>query len=72
MNYLLDANTFIEAKNRYYSMTICLGFWDWLLYANLNAGVSSIRFVQQELTKGNDVLAQFACVYHINITTNAF
>jgi Domain of unknown function (DUF4411) len=23
MKYLLDANTFIEAKNRYYNMTVC-------------------------------------------------
>lgn len=32
--YLLDANTFIEAKNRYYSMNICPGFWQWITITN--------------------------------------
>jgi len=26
MIYLLDANTLIEAKNRYYSMSVCPGY----------------------------------------------
>ena len=34
MNYLLDANTLIEAKNRYDQMSICPGYWDWLPKAN--------------------------------------
>lgn len=34
MTYLLDANTLIEAKNRYYQMSICPGYWDWLHKAN--------------------------------------
>mgnify|MGYP006298525777 CR=1 FL=1 len=33
MAYLLDANVFIEAKNRYYGMDFCPAFWDWLLDA---------------------------------------
>lgn len=28
--YLLDANTYIEAKNRYYQMSFCPAYWDWL------------------------------------------
>ena len=40
MNHLLDANTLIEAKNRYYGMAICLGFWQWLLLKNKGIGVS--------------------------------
>lgn len=28
--FLLDANVFIEAKNRYYGFDICPGFWRWL------------------------------------------
>lgn len=28
--YLLDANVFIEAKNRYYGFDLAPGFWDWL------------------------------------------
>ena len=30
MIYLLDANTYIEAKNRYYDMEFCPAYWDWL------------------------------------------
>ena len=31
MIYLLDSNTLIEAKNRYYGMTICPGYWSWVI-----------------------------------------
>lgn len=60
MNYLLDSNTFIEAKNRYYSMTVCPGYWQWLLQSNVQAGVASIGFVKDELTSGTDELAAWA------------
>lgn len=30
MKHLLDSNTLIEAKNRYYSMTVCPAFWQWV------------------------------------------
>ena len=30
MTYLLDANTLIEAKNRYYRMTVCPAYWSWV------------------------------------------
>ncbi|EMW7171252.1 DUF4411 family protein [Vibrio fluvialis] len=60
MNYLLDANTFIEAKNRYYSMAICPGYWQWILQSNTQSGVASIQFIKEELTNGNDELAQWA------------
>ncbi|MEF1256115.1 DUF4411 family protein [Vibrio sp. M260112] len=66
MNYLLDANTFIEAKNRYYSMTICPGYWQWILDSNIKFGVSSIDFVKTELVAGNDDLSTWAKDhYHI-------
>ncbi|ELE5867776.1 TPA: DUF4411 family protein [Vibrio cholerae] len=60
MNYLLDANTFIEAKNRYYSMVICPGYWQWILQSNTQSGVASIEFIKDELTTGNDDLALWA------------
>jgi len=34
MAYLIDANVFIEAKNRYYGFDICPAFRDWLIAAN--------------------------------------
>ncbi len=60
MTYLLDANTFIEAKNRYYGMEICPGYWDWLLHTNNQGHVSSITAVKNELRKGDDELSQWA------------
>ena len=60
MIYLLDANTLIEAKNRYYQMSICPGYWDWLLRANQAGKVHSIRSVRDELQRGNDALAVWA------------
>jgi len=57
MNHLLDANTLIEAKNRYYGMAICPGFWEWLLLKNEVLDLASIAPVMDELTKGNDQLA---------------
>ena len=60
MNHLLDANTLIEAKNRYYGMAICPGFWQWLLLKNKVLALASIAPVMDELTKGNDDLAGWA------------
>ncbi|CAI8874940.1 DUF4411 family protein [Pseudomonas sp. IT-P253] len=60
MNHLLDANTLIEAKNRYYGMTICPGFWQWLLLKNKALALASIAPVMDELTKGHDDLAGWA------------
>jgi hypothetical protein len=57
MIYLLDSNTLIEAKNRYYSMTICPGYWTWILQSHGQGVVASIETVGQELQRGNDELA---------------
>ncbi|RCW90405.1 DUF4411 family protein [Marinomonas foliarum] len=59
MKYLLDANTFIEAKGRYYSMTICPAYWQWLLQAHEKQEIESIKMVKDELENGNDELAQW-------------
>ncbi|WP_166362013.1 DUF4411 family protein [Pseudomonas akapageensis] len=60
MKHLLDANTLIEAKNRYYGMTICPGFWSWLLLQNQALELASIISVKDELTRGKDDLAEWA------------
>lgn len=60
MSYLLDANTFIEAKNRYYGMEICPGYWEWLIDKNKSHALSSIDMIRNELEKGNDDLAVWA------------
>ncbi|TBU94005.1 DUF4411 family protein [Phytopseudomonas dryadis] len=60
MMHLLDANTLIEAKNRYYGMTICPAYWQWLLLQNAALTLASITPIKDELTKGNDELADWA------------
>lgn len=60
MNYLMDANTYIQAKNVYYNMDFCPAFWDWL-EKQFHAGqVMSIDNVYLELTDSTDTLSQWA------------
>lgn len=58
MKFLLDTNVFIEAKNRYYAFDICPGFWDWM-DAVCDGDVASIVSVRDEMTGGNDELANW-------------
>lgn len=58
--YLIDANVFIEAKNRYYNMSFCPAFWDWLLRECAGQNIFSIQNILAELTNGNDELATWA------------
>jgi hypothetical protein len=60
MKHLLDANTLIEAKNRYYSMTICPAYWDWLRIQHGAEQLASIIPIKDELTRGKDDLAEWA------------
>ena len=60
MAYLLDANIFIEAKNRYYGFDFCPAFWDWLDIAHAAGTVFSIEKVGDELAAGGDELATWA------------
>jgi hypothetical protein len=58
--YLLDANVFIEAKQRYYGLDVCPGFWEWLVRQNAASKVFSIEKVQDELQAYDDDLAAWA------------
>lgn len=60
MKHLLDSNTLIEAKNRYYNMNFCPAYWQWIRIQNQLLEVASISFVADELKRGNDELAQWA------------
>lgn len=53
MIYLLDANSFIQAKNFHYRMNVVPGFWDWLLKQHENIFIQSIDHVYAELTKSS-------------------
>lgn len=57
--YLLDSDTFIQAKNLYYGFDICPGFWDWIDNAVQGCAVRSISRVYDELAAGNDELAEW-------------
>jgi hypothetical protein len=59
MSYLLDANTLIEAKNRYYQMRFCPGYWAWLTRTKDAGRLASVESVGTELRRGNDQLAQW-------------
>lgn len=60
MTYLLDTNTLIEAKNRYYRMTVCPAYWIWVQRSHSAGVVASIEPVGAELRRGNDELAEWA------------
>ena len=52
--YLLDANAFIESKNRYYGFDICPGFWSSLVSQHEGQRVFSIDRIQNELMVQDD------------------
>lgn len=60
MNYLLDADVFIRAKNSHYGFDFCPAFWDWLLAKNTTKKVFSIEKVGDELKAGDDQLANWS------------
>lgn len=60
MSYLLDANIFIEAKNRYYGLDFCPAFWDWLVEAGADVRVFSIDKIADKLDAGADELTDWA------------
>ena len=60
IDYLLDANVFIQAKNLHYGFDFCPAFWDWLVEQNRAGKVASIEKVADELHAGADELAEWA------------
>jgi hypothetical protein len=60
MAYLLDANVFIEAKNRHYGIDFCPAFWEWLIDRNEAGIVFSVEAVGKELKRGADNLSVWA------------
>jgi hypothetical protein len=58
--YVLDANVFIEAKNRYYRFDLCPGFWAALVVQHEGGRVCSIDKVFDELANEGDRLSDWA------------
>ncbi|MYL23678.1 DUF4411 family protein [Halomonas alkaliantarctica] len=59
MMYLLDANTYIQAKNLHYQMGFCPAYWSWLDLQYKNSLLASIQTVYEELADGDDVLSEW-------------
>lgn len=57
--FLLDANTYINAKNLYYSFDFCPAYWDWLDRKFAAGRIASIDLVANELIAGNDELVDW-------------
>jgi hypothetical protein len=60
MAYLLDADTFIRAKNLHYGFDFCPAFWDWLIAQNAAGSVFSIEKVGDEVKAVADELSEWA------------
>jgi len=57
--YLLDANTYIQAKNLYYQMSFCPAYWSWLDQQCQISSLASIQTVYEELADGDDELSDW-------------
>lgn len=58
--FLLDTNSFIDAKNFFYAFDICPGFWQSLRRHHKSEQVYSIDQVKKEITDGSDMLVRWA------------
>lgn len=58
-NYVLDANIFIEAANRYYAFDIAPCFWNAIIEQTGNGRIFSIDRVKDELERQDDDLAKW-------------
>jgi hypothetical protein len=58
--YILDANVFIEAHQRYYPFDVFPGFWKAIRKLNQKKRAFSIDRVKTELQSGRDALTQWA------------
>lgn len=59
MPYLLDANVFIEAKNRHYGLDFCPAFWDWIIEKHKQGAMFSINKIGGELRERKDDLCSW-------------
>ena len=57
--YVLDANVFIEAKNKFYSFKLCPGYWNALIAQHEDHRLCSIDKVLDELEREGDQLSDW-------------
>lgn len=60
VEFWVDANVFIEAKNKYYAFDIAPGFWEGVKDGVRSGRVRSPMKVYDEIAKGKDELATWA------------
>ena len=60
MAYLLDADVFIQAKNRHYGLDFCPAFWEWLIEENAAGRLFSVEKVGGEVKAIEDELSEWA------------
>lgn len=56
--YVLDSNTFIDAKNRYYGFDIAPSFWKKLI-ENSPGNILTIKPIESEIMAGHDELSSW-------------
>lgn len=66
--YVLDSNTFIEAKNRYYGFDIVPSFWNKLLEIS-PGNILTIKPIESEIMAGHDELSTW---FESNYTINTY
>lgn len=59
MLFLLDANVLIDANRDYYAIDCVPEFWEWLLFHGEQGNVKICFEIYEELTSGNDILAEW-------------
>lgn len=66
--YVLDSNTFIDAKNRYYGFDIVPSFWNKLI-ENSPENILTIKPIEDEIMAGHDELSSW---FQDNYTVHAY
>ena len=60
VQYLIDSDVLISAKNLHYGFDFCPGYWDWLVLKNKDGIVASIEKVGDEIHCRDDKLTNWA------------
>ena len=68
MQYIIDSNIFIQAKNRDYPFEFFPGIWEWFDQKIVCHDFLLLKPVYDELSSGNDSLADWVTQYRSYVT----